>query len=277
MKQILVPTDFSSNAWNAFEFARKRFEHVPCRFYILHVADLADSPVVGNSLVFAKPENKTAKNDLRTLFEKISGLAPNANHKFMALQEYGYFVDMVRKSIAENNIDLLVMGTKGANGLKESVIGSNTGDVIHKVHCDVLIVPEKAVYRSIEEVVFPTDFNDFYTHHILESLSDLLAMGETRLRVMHVKANIGKLNQHQEFNKAYLDDYLQEVYGNAHSFHTITNTKVPNAIAVFVDQMGIDLVVMVAKNLNFLQQLFFDSSIKKLSFHTEVPMLVLHG
>lgn len=277
MKHVLVPTDFSLNAWNAFEFARKRFEQVPCRFYILHVADLAEAPVVANTLIFTKSKNKSAKQDLSTLFKKISGLAPNANHKFMALQEYGYFVDMVRKAVAENNIDLLVMGTKGADGLKESVIGSNTGDVIHKVHCDILIVPEKAVYRSIEEVVFPTDFNDFYNHHILESLSDLLTMGETRLRVMHVKAIHGKLNQHQEFNKAYLEDYLLEVYGKAHSFHTITNTKVPKAIAVFVDRMGIDLVVMVAKNLNYLQQLFFDSSIKKLSFHTEVPMLVLHG
>ncbi|MGB5370043.1 MAG: universal stress protein [Flavobacteriaceae bacterium] len=277
MKQILVPTDFSSNAWNAFEYARKRFEHLPCRFYLLHVADLADSPVVANSLVIAQSENKSAKKDLQRLFERISGLEPNRKHKYMALQEYGYFVDMVRKAIAENNIDLLVMGTKGADGLKESVIGSNTGDVIHKVHCDILVIPENAVYRPIEEVVFPTDFNDFYTHHILESLSDVLAMGETRLRVMHMKANNGKLNQHQEFNKAYLDDYLQEVFGNAHSFHTVTNTKVPKAIEVFVDQMGTDLVVMVAKNLNFLQQLFFDSSVKKLSFHTEVPMLVLHG
>jgi nucleotide-binding universal stress UspA family protein len=277
MKQILVPTDFSSNAWNAFEFARKRFEKVPCRFYILHVADLADAPLAANSLIFAKPENTTAKKDLRTVFERISGLAPNANHKFMALQEYGYFVDMVRKSIAENNIDLLVMGTKGADGIKESVIGSNTGDVIHKVQCDILIVPENAVYRSFQEVVFPTDFNIFYNHHILESLSDLLAMDPIILRVMHVMAINGKLNEHQELNKAYLEDYLEEVFGNDHSFHTITNTKVPKAIEGFVDQMGIDLVVMVAKNLNFLQQLFFDSSIKKLSFHTEVPMLVLHG
>ena len=194
----------------------------------------------------------------------------------MALQEYGYFVDMVRKSIAENNIDLLVMGTKGADGLKESVIGSNTGDVIHKVHCDIMIVPENAVFRPVHEVVFPTEFNDFYTHHILESISDLLAEDQTNLRVMHVKVNNGRLNQNQEFNRAYLEDYLEEVAGNAHSFHTITNTKVSKAIEVFVDQMGIDLVVMVAKNLNFLQQLFFDSSIKKLSFHTEVPMLVLH-
>jgi nucleotide-binding universal stress UspA family protein len=277
MKHVLVPTDFSHNAWNAFEYARKRFEHLPCRFYLFHVADLADSPVVANSLLLAKPENQSAKKDLQTLFERISGLAPNANHKFMALQEYGYFVDMVRKAIAEYNIDLLVMGTKGANGLKESVIGSNTGDVIHKVHCDILIVPENAVYRSYQEVVFPTDFNNFYNHHILESLSDLLTMGETRLRVMHVKATHGKLNQQQQFNKAYLDDYLQEVFGKAHSFHTITNTKVSKAIAVFVEQMDINLVVMVAKNLNFLQQLFFDSAIKKLSFHTKVPMLVLHG
>ncbi|TFG75472.1 MAG: universal stress protein [Flavobacteriales bacterium] len=276
MKHILVPTDFSINAWNAFEYARKRFEHVPCRFYVLHVASLADSPITANSLVLAKSENKSAKKDMRTLFERISRLAPNANHKFMALHQYGYFVDMVRKAIDEYNIELLVMGTKGADGIKASVIGSNTGDVIHKVRCDILIVPENAVFEPIREVAFPTDFNTFYTHHILESLSEILATGETKLRVVHVKAHKGQLSVNQEQNRVSLKDYLEELFREVHSFHMVTNTKVSKAIEEFTDLMGIDLVVMVAKNLNFLQQLLFDSSIQKVSFHTEVPLLVLH-
>jgi hypothetical protein len=38
----------------------------------------------------------------------------------------------------------------------------------------------------------------------------------------------------------------------------------------------VGMLVMVAKNLNFLQQLLFDTTIEKLSFHSRVPLLVLH-
>ena len=45
-------------------------------------------------------------------------------------------------------------GTKGATGLKEATIGSNTGDVITKVKCPLLAIPEDAEYTALKETAF---------------------------------------------------------------------------------------------------------------------------
>jgi hypothetical protein len=74
----------------------------------------------------------------------------------------------------------------------------------------------------------------------------------------------------------YLQEYLEELYEKSHSFHNLEYDKVKSAIEQFVVREKIDMVIMVAKNLNFLQQLLFDTTIKKISFQTKVPLLVLH-
>ena len=74
----------------------------------------------------------------------------------------------------------------------------------------------------------------------------------------------------------YLQEYLEELYENSHSIHNLKHERAKSAIEQFVVRENIDMVMMVAKNLNFLQQLLFDTTIKKISFQTKVPLLVLH-
>ena len=53
----------------------------------------------------------------------------------------------------------------------EVIIGSNTGDLITKVKCPVLIIPENAVFKIPQEIAFPTDYNIFYEPTILKNIS----------------------------------------------------------------------------------------------------------
>lgn len=53
----------------------------------------------------------------------------------------------------EQKIDLVVMGTKGASGVTEILIGSNTADVIEKCHCPVLAIPAESDFKTPTKVV----------------------------------------------------------------------------------------------------------------------------
>ena len=277
MKTILTPTDFSQNAWNALEYTIRLFRDVPCTFYVLHIGDLKDSSVKGNSFaVSAEKIDSSIKERLDQLFERIRKLPTNKLHRFIAGQEYGNIVNIIRKQIDDKDIDLIVMGTKGASGLKETIIGSNTGDVITKVACNVLVVPDRAATVPPKEVAFPTDYNIFYSHSILEAISEVLIISRANLHILNVIKSKGRLTKGQQKNKVYLKDYLEETFHNAHSFKSIIDKDIKLAIQNFVSNDKVDMVIMVAKNLNFLQQLFFDTTIEKLSFHTTVPMLILH-
>ena len=277
MKTILIPTDFSENAWNAFEYAVRLFKDIPCTFYVLHIGDLKDSSIKGNSFIMpAQKIDVSIKEKLGHLFERIRKLPINKEHHFVALQEYGTILNIIRKQIASKNIELIVMGTKGATGLKETIIGSVAGDIITKVACNVLVVPERATIAPPKEVAFPTDYNIFFSYFILEAISETLRLSKANLRVLNIAKDDKQLNSDQNLNKAYLQDYLKETLHTAHSFHCIIDKNIKAAIENFVSNDSMDMVIMVAKNLNFLQQLFFNTTIEKLSFHTRVPMLVLH-
>ena len=281
MKNILILTDFSENAWNALKYAQQLFKPTNCNFYLLHVSDFIDYPVSASSIeededLVTEERSVPSKKQLNDLLKKIEKTFLNKNHNYFGVHEHGFFLEAIKKNIAEKRIDLIIMGTKGATGMRKRIIGSNAGDVITKIKCNTLIIPKGVAFSVPQEVAFPTDYNIFYSHKILEAVTEMLKLSKGNIRVMNVSKSDRQLSKAQEVNYEYLLDYLNETFPKNNGFHTITNKSVNAAIQCFVESRDIDMIIMVAKNLNFLQQMLFDSLVEKISFHTAVPFFVIH-
>ncbi|GAA3561550.1 universal stress protein [Snuella lapsa] len=279
MKNILLPTDFSDNSWNAIKYALNFFENNECNFYLLHVNRLnniitEEDDYIQTPEVIEAIYTKPAKNKLRNILKRISlECSSNKSYKFYAQTDHDFFIDSIRKHVDENRIDLIVMGTKGASGLPKIIAGSNTGDVITKVRCTTLVVPENATFTRPKEVAFPTDFHLFYHIDTLQPVLDILERYKATLRIVHVSKRHSELNSDQENTKELLKDYFSYY---DFSFHFLTNKKIEDAIQCFVESRGVNMVVMVAKNLNYFQQILFHSNVENISYHTDIPFLVLH-
>jgi len=279
MKSILLPTDFSENSWNAIEYALNLLKNTRCNFYLLHVSRLNnmvsnDTPYILTQDAIEDIYLKPAKSKLKEILKRISiELPKNENHRFFTLTDYNFFIESIRSQITEKKIDMIVMGTKGASGLQEYIIGSNAGDVIKKVHCTTLVIPENAKYKNLGEIAFTTDFEMGYDIQTLQPISDILNIENSSLRIVHINKKNGKLNNSQKSNKGLLEDYFEDFKP---SFHFLTNKRVEDAIQCFVESRDIDMMVMVAKNLNYFQQILFHTRVEKISYHTDVPFLVLH-
>jgi nucleotide-binding universal stress UspA family protein len=165
------------------------------------------------------------------------------------------------------------MGTKGTSGLKEKIVGSVTREVITKVACATLIVPENAKFKALKEIAFPTDFVELFNVQVLEPISEIIENKGASLRIVYINKQEKLLNIEQQNNKNLLENLF---HNYNYSFHTLTNKKVEDAVQCFAESRDIDMIVMVAKNLNYFQQLFFHSKVEKISYHTDVPFLVLH-
>ncbi len=279
MKNVLVTTDFSENSKNALKYAQLLFDASPCNFFILHVDTLLNAQ--GETLPHIKGSGRitfkeSPKEMLTDLLSSTKASNTNTKHSFIALNEHGFFIDTVKTQITDKNIDLIVMGTKGVTGLREKVLGSSAGDVVTKVQRNTIVVPEDVRFTKPKEIAFPTDFNIFYSHKILSALTEMLKINSATLRIMNVMKNGTVLNQEQENNKAYLLDFMGETFSKNYSFHTVTNKNVKSAIQCFVESRDIDMIIMVAKNLNFIQQMLFDSIVERISFHTKIPFYVIH-
>jgi len=276
---ILLPTDFSENARNAISYAIDFFKSSECNFYLLHVNRI-EAIVAGEDSYMPTAEvieeiyTKPSRDKLRQLLKEISeNHDENPNHRFYTLIDNYFFLESIRKHVEEKKIDMIVMGTKGASGLKEYIIGSNTGDVITKVKCTTLVVPEYAKYKALKEIAFPSDFNLSYDINILQPLTDILKNLKSNLRVIHIQGKAASLNPEQLNNKELLNDYFEEFNP---SFHFLTNKKVEDAIQCFVESRAVDMIVMVAKNLNYFQNILFHTRVEKITYHTDIPFLVLH-
>lgn len=279
MKNVLLPTDFSENSLNAIKYAIDFYENLPCNFYLLHVIKLNDlvindSPYMlsGESIedIYTKPAKAKLKDLLRHISTKFN---VNLKHKFYTLTDYNFLVDSIRQHVKEKHIDIIFMGTKGASGLKKIIVGSNTGDVITKVHCTALVVPENAQYQKLKEIAFPTDFSLLYDLNTLQPIVDIIESNNAALRILHISKKNVILNNDQKKNKELLEDYFNNY---EYSFHLLTNKKVEDAVQCFVESRDINMITMVAKNLNYFQQILFHSKIEHISYHTDVPFLVLH-
>jgi len=278
MQRILIPTDFSENARNAINYGLELFKKTKCIFHIIHINPIppysgAGSSVRGTSVLLKETVLTESKKDLKKLLKYIEEHHKNALHSFVSIAKYDFFVDGIKREVEDKKIDLIIMGTKGASGLKKVSMGSNTGDVITKVKCPLLAVPENSSFKTPKEIAFPTDYHIAYNIKVLDNLIEMATMNNSILRVVHISKKGEMLSEEQLSNKEFLHDYLR---GIDHSFHSLTGSKLETSIQCFVESRDIDLVAMVAKNLNFFQRILFRPAVEEISYHTDIPFLVLH-
>jgi nucleotide-binding universal stress UspA family protein len=278
MKNILVPTDFSDNSWNAIKYGMSLFKKIPCNFYLLNVTlittySTGEYPLIPTTEIIETKLLKQAKESLEEMVKKMKKIATNKAHNFFTISVYNHFIDAVRDCVEQKKIDLIVMGTKGATGLSEIIIGSNTGNLITQIHCPVLIVPENARFKKPKEIAFPTDYNIFYAPEILNKVTDLATQFNATVRIVHITKKGEELTAFQMENKEFLNTFFMD---EKHSFHKLTSKKVEDGIQCFVQSRDIDIIVMVAKNLNLFQRILFKPTVEEISYHTDIPFLVLH-
>ena len=118
MKNILIPTDFSENAWNATRYAIELFKNEACVFHLLntYTPAIASSRFMAASIDGGVLENGAqlcSKRGLQNVVDRINKAYTNPKHSFKVSSSFSFLVDEIKETIEEQNIDLVVTGTKG--------------------------------------------------------------------------------------------------------------------------------------------------------------------
>jgi len=277
MKTILLPTDFSKNSINAIEYAVNLFKDIPCKFYLLNVFRI---PYLANEELMDQNVNQLAaleeemydnsKHEMKKLLKK---LPENDNHDYEMISDYNLFNLAVHEVIEKKDIELIIMGTKGATGAKEIFLGSNTGDVIMKSACHVIAVPENHSYKPPEEILFPTDFQINYDFEDLGPLIRVAEMNNAVIRIVHFSEK-SDLDEIQQENKRTLNSFLVNV---RHEHYTLSTSDFEEGINCYVQSRGnIDMIAIIGRHYGFFQRLFFKPKVRALSFHSTIPLFVIH-
>lgn len=168
MTKVLIPYDFSEQAQNALNFTTDfadRLENI--HLEILHVLEIpnannfsasGDVELGGNleSQIFFLKLMEKRKAEIKELEEKYADRKFKLSVKFKT----GNAFKSISESIIEEKPDLVVMGSKGASGIEEVLIGSNTEKVVRTASCPVITIKSAVASTSIKKIVFASDFKN---------------------------------------------------------------------------------------------------------------------
>lgn len=277
-KNILIPTDFSKNAFNAITYAFELFKEKECNFHIFHSYFLPRS-AKGN-LLFPEPEPheydeaaKASGLSMLRLKDRVNQLPANSNHTIFFEDKYGTLIDLLNEKVTQDNIALIIMGTRGVTNDVKIAYGRNAVNVMENVKgCPTLAVPANFSYKKLNEIVFPTNFKSHFNELEINTFTTLAAQDKAAIKILHIGKE-ANLNSKQQENRKLLESYFKDLH---YSFHWVEKSSVKEAVLAFVDKENSDLIAFVNRKHWFFGSVFSNPLVKSLGVHSTVPVLALH-
>ncbi len=277
-RRILLPTDFSKNALNAIRYAVDLYEAVSCDFYLLNAFRISGYSI--DSLAPPDPEDlayKAAREEsekgLTALLDTLDLHFDNPRHKFHTIATHSSLLFAIKSTIAQYDIDLVVMGTKGITGAESIIFGTNTINVMEGVtQCPVMAVPQEYRNSPPKEIVFPTNYKESYKRSELKYLLEIARLHKATIRVLHIK-NENKLSREQESNHKLLLAILE---GSDHSFHILEKMQVHKGIGAFVESRESEMIAFINRKHTFLGKILSKPLVQELGYHYSIPVLALN-
>ena len=145
IKRILVPTDFSPPADEAFRVAHTLARATGAEVIVFHVARPPAVISEGGALL-AKPGERPT--NLWDRFQDIQSSDPRVRVEHRVIVSDTPSTAHVLKILDDLGCDLIVMGTHGHRGLRQVLFGSVTEEVVRRARCPVMVVKAPATAQA---------------------------------------------------------------------------------------------------------------------------------
>lgn len=277
MKTILLPTNFSDLSINAFTYALAYAQKSNSKIIVFHSYE-SGAPVsddLQNLYDAVEIESFKNKKDTFPPFEKIVDDNNIKNIKIKYIVKEGEFIESLKAYISkrEDKIDMVIMGTKSSNHLKDLFVSNNTLKVLEEINKPVMAVPEKAFFDGeLDNIVFLVD----YKEDEREPLQDVIRKAhefDAKLHVIHFDL------AHSESVVPQMDAFKNSLkLANFHNtkFVSIDSIDLRESLLKYCQENQIDLVCLINYKRNFYQRLFTYSLSQELIDHMDVPVLAIY-
>ena len=277
MKRILVPVDFSTNSKKAFRYAVDIASRSGADIILYHLfrpLKASEAGVVFNVDEHNRRLQEIVLKRLQRLQKKVLA-DTNANVPVSAHVGRIPVVKNILDFADENYIDLVVMGTEGATGLKKITLGSNAAKIIQRAKIPVFLIPEKFKWKKPGKILFATAIHksDNNAIPILSALSGIYNAEITmvNLRDPHQPETMKDKKQFErhvsDMQKAFKDTRL--------GLLQIDTFSISKTIQHLYEEIPYDILVMIRRRKSIIQQIFVESFTKNMAFITGNPLLII--
>jgi nucleotide-binding universal stress UspA family protein len=269
--KILIPTDFSKLSRMAVSYAVKMAKKIDAEIVLLNVIFMNAPPRARIAVKVKAIEDAMVDNAKQDSIQLIKELKAENKGKLKISFEIirGFPVeDVVESYASHNNIDLIIMGTKGATGLTKILMGSNATAVINNSDIPVISVPEFAQFKRLKHIVYATDILNLNKE--LKMIAPLAKLFDATIHILHIVSSESK----KKISPETIIDKLKIIYPKI-TFHVTINDHILEGIDKYTADIKADLLTMFTHDLSFFEKLFGKSVTRQMAFHTWIPLLTI--
>ncbi len=289
-KKVLIPVDFSDYSMKACDVGINYAHKIGGEVMIMHAYFSPYFPTsipLGDSLAYQVDEGETIQHMLKRIRSDMENLITQLNRKVkngeLPKVKYDY---ILREGVPEEEIlsyskeyhpALIVMGTRGANQKDMDLIGSVTGEIIEVSKVPVLAIPENMPFEDLshaKNIAFATSFNqrDLIAFDVFMCLMQGF---DIKIHLFNISTSKDEWN---EIRLSGIRDYFKKQYPDADIEHTVLDDgDLLTAVETFKEEKHIDVIAITTHRRNILARMFRPGIARKMLFHTDTPLLILHA
>ena len=271
MYKILVPVDFSKKSEFAVKMSAQIGKKIKSEIHLLHLVELPSGIVdMGAGSNFSIPASMMY---LRKVKEKIIHLKNtffDGDHIIKYSIKFENPFEGIRNYTQKNNINLIVMGSKGVSDFEEMIIGSNTEKVVRTSNIPVVVVKTDNDKFKFKKLVFASNFDD----ENKAAFVDFLAFAKKFNSQIHLL----KINTISNFESSYtthkkIKDFVKGFNLKRKTITIYNDASVVKGIINFAKEIDADVIALTTHGRSGLSSLFNGSIAKSVSKNILKPVI----
>jgi nucleotide-binding universal stress UspA family protein len=278
MKKILVPTDFSECADRAIEFAAVLAKKISGEIYLLHVVSDEDehSGISTSGEWHSVVEATTAPGipymigllkQTKVIMEEIKKKSFFAGIPVHDNIEVGNAGPMINEAAEKYNADMIVMGTHGAKGITEVLIGSTAEKVVQNAVRPVLAIKERFSHEP-SQIIFASDFSS-EANNVFGFVKKFAAVFNAKLHLLQVDIG-GKDKRGDVKNSTVRFD------GAEYPVIVYKDSSKESGILHYAKEINADIIAIGTHGRHGLARFFNPSVSEDLINHAFCPVLTVN-
>lgn len=271
IRNILVPTDFSKCSVYAVKVAAQLAKKLDATIHLLHVIE---TPVVAydagmvnfESLPQALFMKELADDNLKNLLSEsfLKGI------KIESKIEYDAIYKRINQYVEDQKVDLIVMGSHGAKGFNEIVLGSNAERVVRYSSCPVLTIKQEYANFDVKNILIASNFYS-EADTMFKAFKQFTSLFNADLHFVRVNTPINFETTPESHEK--MDKFARRHHVEEYSFGIYNDQTEEDGILNYADEINADLLVMGTHGRTGLAHLIKGSIAEDLLNHSKRAVL----
>ena len=276
MKKIIVPVDFSDIASDALDFAIDFNKKAKGQLILLHIMEMPSYSfsVIGEVNAHQPEIFLTGKliEGVKARLEEWSQRVKSANQDVITKMKFGNPYNFISKEISEEEADLVIIGSRGASGLSEIFVGSNTERVIRMAECPVITVKGPSKIEDMKNIVFATDLSE-EQDWLAQRAKDVQELLGKKMHIVKVITPRNFLTT--KIVRQQLDDFSERNMFENVSLNSIKAEFSEEGILEFAEDVGAGLIILGTHGRTGLGHFIGGSKAEDVANHAHIPIITL--